>query len=465
MSEGDEQQPAAAAPGSLGLWWRQGLRSALFRRPDWRGLRATPTRTALLLLSLLAVQLLAERLYIAGPASFYWPALWEGWIGTLVLAWACWWLRPRSEEGSSAALFSLLIALALPITLITSLVLVPAVRLNWHQQLGPWGWWGLWGAATLWLVAAQWLLLWRSDTTAWRRWPAGLLVAAAAALPLWVQPSAHWYAEAIVDERPARLRLTQELLELQPALLERRLQALQAGRSGEVELYSITFAPYAPEDVFRNESALVDGLMQDRFGAQGRSLQLVNHPGTALEHPWATALNLQRAIRQMAALMNRDEDILFIHLTSHGAQDGKLAASLDPLALDEVTPQMLKTWLDEAGIRWRLLSVSACYSGSWIAPLAGPGSLVMSAADAEHTSYGCGKGSELTFFGRAMYAEQLRLHTLSFEAAHAAARPIIDAREQEAGKTDGYSNPQISVGEGARRQVALLVERLGRRGD
>ncbi|WP_349741135.1 C13 family peptidase [Roseateles cavernae] len=465
MSEGDEQQTAAAAPGSLGLWWRQGLRSALFRRPDWRGLQATPGLCAALLLSLLAVQLLAERLYIAGPASFYWPALWEGWIGTLVLAWACWWLRPRSEEGSSAALFSLLIALALPITLITSLVLVPAVRLDWHQQLGPWGWWGLWGAATLWLVAAQWLLLWRSDTTAWRRWPAGLLVAAAAALPVWVQPSAHWYAEATEDGQPARLRLTQELLELQPALLERRLQALQAGRSGEVELYSITFAPYAPEDVFRNESALVDGLMQDRFGAQGRSLQLVNHASTALEHPWATALNLQRAIRQMAALMNRDEDILFIHLTSHGAQDGKLAASLDPLALDEVTPQMLKTWLDEAGIRWRVLSVSACYSGSWIAPLAGPGSLVMSAADAEHTSYGCGKGSELTFFGRAMYAEQLRQHTLSFEAAHAAARPIIDAREQEAGKTDGYSNPQISVGEGARRQLALLVERLGRRGD
>lgn len=64
-----------------------------------------------------------------------------------------------------------------------------------------------------------------------------------------------------------------------------------------------------------------------------------------------------------------------------------------------------------------------------------------------------------------MYAEQLRLHTLSFEAAHAAARPIIDAREQEAGKTDGYSNPQISVDDGARRQLALLVERLGRRGD
>jgi len=48
---------------------------------------------------------------------------------------------------------------------------------------------------------------------------------------------------------------------------------------------------------------------------------------------------------------------------------------------------------------WRVISVSACCSGSWIAPLAGDTALVMTAADADHTSYGCGRRSELTFFG------------------------------------------------------------------
>jgi hypothetical protein len=125
-----------------------------------------------------------------------------------------------------------------------------------------------------------------------------------------------------------------------------------------------------------------------------------------------------------------------------------------------MTPELLKRWLDEAGVRWRVISVSACYSGSWIAPLAGDGTLVMTAADAEHTSYGCGRRSELTFFGRAMYEEALR-KTWSFAEAHAAARKVIEVREQEAGKSDGYSNPQISEGAGIREVLQRLQSERG----
>ena len=82
--------------------------------------------------------------------------------------------------------------------------------------------------------------------------------------------------------------------------------------------------------------------------------------------------------------------------------------------------------------------------------------LVMTAADADHTSYGCGRGSELTYFGRAMFDEQLRNQTFSFEAAHAAARRLIDEREKQAGKSDGYSNPQIRVGAAMRERLAML---------
>src|SRR5205814_3046016 len=80
---------------------------------------------------------------------------------------------------------------------------------------------------------------------------------------------------------------------------------------------------------------------------------------------------------------------------------------------------------------------------------------VMTAAAADHPSYGCGSGSTLTFFGRAMFDEQLR-HTWSFEKAHAAARSIIDQREREGGKSDGFSNPQIRVGEAVRERLLML---------
>ena len=54
-----------------------------------------------------------------------------------------------------------------------------------------------------------------------------------------------------------------------------------------------------------------------------------------------------------------------------------------------------------------------------------------------------------------MYVDALR-STWSFEDAHAQARKLIETREQTAGKKDGYSNPQISVGAGIRP----VLERL-----
>ena len=81
----------------------------------------------------------------------------------------------------------------------------------------------------------------------------------------------------------------------------------------------------------------------------------------------------------------------------------------------------------------------------------------MTAADAEHTSYGCGRLSELTFFGRAVFAEQLR-ETLSFEGAFKAAVPVIKQREIDAKKDDGFSNPQIAVGKNIRGVLHELAK-------
>ena len=225
-------------------------------------------------------------------------------------------------------------------------------------------------------------------------------------------------------------------------------------------MYTLTFAPYQGEEVFRRESRMVSEVMAKRFDAGGRSLQLINHEAEVDKSPWATPRNLQRALAGIARTMDRDEDVLFIHLTSHGAEDGELAANFWPLRVASVTPPDLRRWLDEAGIKHRVISISACYAGNWIAPLAGEDTLVMTASDADHTSYGCGRKSPLTFFGRAMYDEQIRSQTLSFEKAHAAARLIIDKREKEAGKDDGYSNPQIKVGARIRSYLGRMEARL-----
>lgn len=456
-----------AAPPPRGAWWGQVLRGLVFLPVDWRGLRATPLAVALLVAVELAFFAGMERLYVDGAVSPYWPALLQGWFAMAVFAWVAWALArrahgdPARRPADGAALFAFLLALGIATSVASQLAVLGLHRADQLGDLRPVDAWLLDHAGLGWCLAADLVLFWRLADRRRRALAAWLLGGGAMVAQMSGPGTGYWQPDA--PEAPARptLALSQELFEHQSRLLAAHLRDLRPGRAGAVELYAIAFAPYGDEDVFKREAALVDATMRDRFGADGRSVQLVSNPGTVRELPWATPLNLQRAIERAAAAMNRDEDILFLHLTSHGARNGQLAASLDPLTVDSVTPQQLKAWLDGAGVRHRVISISACYSGSWIAPLADDNTLVMTAADADHTSYGCGRLSELTFFGRAMYAEQLR-ETRSFEAAHAQAREVIALREKEAGKGDGYSNPQINVGARARAQLEKLERALQR---
>ena len=52
-----------------------------------------------------------------------------------------------------------------------------------------------------------------------------------------------------------------------------------------------------------------------------------------------------------------------------------------PLEVEDLTADQLRAMLDELGIRYRVVAVSACYSGGWIEPLQNEDTLIMTAAD------------------------------------------------------------------------------------
>ena len=429
---------------TLACWLRQGLRAALLMRPDWRGLRSGPGGLLLAVVACEVAYVVVSRASIVGDASVDWRTLPTHLAFAAVLAWACWLASPprvdyrdaRRFPPDAPTLFAMVYFQGMLLVAVLDAALSPVVRSGFFDQPSQRGlaWW-FWMAPTLWGVATMLrLLLGARAGASGRRLLACGVVAASSVGIAWFMPNQLWVpAIPPTAFQDTRLRLTQETMELQPRLLAAQLDALAPQRPGVVDLYAITFAPCASQDVFMRESAVVADVMQSRFDARGRTLQLVNNRATETRLPWATPLNLQRAIERVAQRMDRQEDILFIHLTSHGGADGELAASARPMTVDSVTPQALRKWLDDAGIRNRVISISACFSGSWIAPLASDDTLVMTAADADHTSYGCGSKSTLTFFGQAMYDEQLR-HTWSFEAAHAASRKLIAERERAGGQ-------------------------------
>ncbi|MDD1612239.1 MAG: C13 family peptidase, partial [Methylococcaceae bacterium] len=217
------------------------------------------------------------------------------------------------------------------------------------------------------------------------------------------------------------------------------------------------FAGFATEDVFSIEVDYIKRLFDKRFGTKGHSVNLVNHLDTLDDTPLATTTNLAATLKSIGRIMNRDEDVLFLYLTSHGSSDQKLAVEFWPLPLNDLTPERLKAMLDQAGIKWRVIVVSACYSGGFVDALKGPHTLVATAAAADRTSFGCGTESDFTYFGEAVFKEQLQSQ-YSLISSFKAAAVSIEKREQR--EKLQASRPQLSVGKSIGPYLATLEKSL-----
>jgi hypothetical protein len=152
---------------------------------------------------------------------------------------------------------------------------------------------------------------------------------------------------------------------------------------------------------------------------------------------------LRLALQGMASKMNPDEDLLVLFLTTHGSPDHQLYVDMQPLPLDGIGPTDLREALDAAGIHWRVVVISACYSGGFIDALNTPMSLIITAARADRPSFGCGDDADTTYFGRAFLVEALN-QTRSFIGAFELARETVAEREKE----DDFdpSDPQMAIG-------------------
>lgn len=234
------------------------------------------------------------------------------------------------------------------------------------------------------------------------------------------------------------------LLYRQPILLDETLNRLRPARRNHPDLFYVGFASFATEDVFSIEVDYIKRLFDERFDTAGHSLNLVNHLDTLDDTPLATATNLSRVLQRIGKIMNRDEDVLFLYLTSHGSKHHELAVEFWPLPLNDIAPERLKAMLDRAGIKWRVIVISACYSGAFVDALKGPHTLVATAAAADRTSFGCGSESDFTYFGEAVFKEQLQ-RQFSMVSAFKAAAVSIEKREQRE-KLEA-SRPQLSVGQ------------------
>ena len=238
----------------------------------------------------------------------------------------------------------------------------------------------------------------------------------------------------------------------QPARIASAVERVRPTQPGTTSVYFLGFAGDGEPALFRREAQFAKEVFGARYGSEGRSLLLINDVEDRDSYPLASVSGLGQSLKALASRMDPDNDVLVLFLTSHGSQDG-LEVQNGSLPLAQLAPSDVHEALDTAGIRWRLIVVSACYAGVFLDELKDETSAVVTASDSEHTSFGCEDDRDLTWFGEAFLKESLPTAS-SLAAAFKKASALIAQREDA--QHEGRSNPQLFVGEAMKRKLATL---------
>jgi hypothetical protein len=442
--------PGLRRPLASNLW--QGLRALFLLRVDRSKIHATWTQLVLLVL----LQVLVQFAYDFANVGVKGMPVPGGLPGVLfivpVVLFAAWGiaciLDGREWVLWLAVLFA---AIYFPLSVLGHLLSTPAI-----------GWWErYWLASALppiWLGLAASVAAVRLMPASRRRCAvAGVFGVVAFCVPLglsynfanlWMAPfdpetaMQEWNRRDILD--------TEEVFYLQPRLLAEEVDALKPGGGNRITMFFVGVAGYADQDVFMKEVRFVRRLFEEKYGATGHSAILVNNPRSASTTPIASDTALRRVLDRIGELMDKDRDILFLYLSSHGSKDHKFSLEFGSMRFQDLDPERLRSMLDRSGIKRRVVVISACYSGGFIDSMKSEDTLVITAAAADRQSFGCTNEADFTYFGQAYFRDALA-GTRSFTEAFEIAKPAIAEREA---KTEYvHSDPQMYIG--SRIQAAL----------
>lgn len=439
------------ALANLVLNLRAGLRLACFLRVDRLAFRIDLAQALLLFMLSALIDIAGDYLRLSPPRAFVLAGagaeLYSG--ALLVLGAAV--IAVAVRQRAAALAIVVIVMAALP--LVQALHYVPWILAR--EGVGA-------GAELTWLsdyLFLTWilLLLVRGVAVAFSPpptylWLRAILGGLLVATPIWFGDALYesqpwWRASAEEDAGAPPSGLTagsEAVLAAQAYLLDNALSGLEDERNGETDLYFVGFAPYGRSDVFRENLEGAQQAMDARWGTKGRSILLMNSPRTLVTAPFATVTYLRETLDEIGAIINPEEDVVMLYLAAPTVRDGGLAAAQPPLSLVELGPTGLKQLLDDAGIKWRIIVVSACHSGSFIEPLADDFTLVITDAAIGHATFGCDGRTPPGLFGESFFANGLG-KLGSFEAAFDAAKKAIAEREAQAGYAPP-AHPQWAMG-------------------
>ena len=263
-----------------------------------------------------------------------------------------------------------------------------------------------------------------------------------------------WVADDVQDQADSddTAAEVEPLLYDQSARIAAAVDRVTPSTGNMPAVFYVGFAGDGDQAIFKREALFAQTVFADHFGSGDRSVELINDVDDRDSFPIATVSGLTQTLKLLGSHMNTEEDVLVLMLSSHGSKDN-LVVSNGTVPLLQLGPSDLRQALDEAGIKWRVIIVSACYSGIFVEPLETDSTLIATASDAGHTSFGCADDRDLTYFGEAFLKDSVPT-TTSLEAAFKKAAELIQHRE--GAEHLEHSNPQLYVGPAIRQKLLRL---------
>lgn len=155
--------------------------------------------------------------------------------------------------------------------------------------------------------------------------------------------------------------------------------------------------------IFGREAEAVQGLLGRRLGRSAAGVLLSNAAAHHDRQPLANRDNLTAVLTAIGERFDPATDLAVIFLTAHGGPNSALQTDMpNSLALQSIDAWFLAEQLARTPITRRIVIVSACFSGTWLDPLAAPDAIVLTASSATRTSFGCDDRREFTHFGTAL---------------------------------------------------------------
>jgi hypothetical protein len=272
-----------------------------------------------------------------------------------------------------------------------------------------------------------------------------------------IDPAQAAQSERDVEELPAIE--ADRLWEAQPALVEGAVRRFGAPRAGRSDIYVLAVAAGRQAQFSREAGAAIRAVTAHYGEGYRGAVLLSNSASDQLHVPLATRRNMASVLDAMGKRADEPDDMAFIYLVSHGSAGAELQTDLPNFdSLSAISASSLSEALGRAGIRRRVIVISACYAGSWIDALANDDTIVIAAARKDRTSFGCDDSRQLTYFGEAFLEGSLR-NGASLRDSFDAARAKVARWEAK----EGYvpSEPQVYVGRNM-KAVWTAARDLGR---